>query len=264
MNLDLRELRESAAETLASVPAALVGRGVTRDDLVRDVGAMDLALHTVAAAELLVEGKPQGFFLNLSRAAENWSRLLARLAATAGAPPPASRSAAFLGAIAAADWERARSIARLAAGAFQDGEEYEDDFAWTQLLQQHVLGASPEALAKALEAVDRAGGADSYGDRADMLEAVWTGDLEAFMTGFRAAWAAHAEETERAATSPGTSSIELGPYRSLWLEGLAYLRLAEQRGLAVGAASFRYCPALARVPRTVELQPRDDAWIVRL
>ena len=252
MRLDLRDLRELAAEKLSALPAAVRAPEVTRDELVRDVGEMTWALHTIAAAELLIEGRPRGFYLNLSRAAENWRRLLARLAARGDKLPPASHSAAFLGAVAAADWDRAKEIARLSSSAWQggpQGEEYEEDFAWSHLLHQYVTGAQPEILADLAQSVRRAG-ADSYQDRLSLIEALWAGDAARFREAFELVWSSHAEEVETAARSPVASAVELGPYRSLWFEGLAYQRLGERRGFDVSASPLRYLPALASAART--------------
>lgn len=263
MKVDLRDLRELAAEKLSAFPAAVLAPEITRDELVRDVGEITWALHMIAAAELLIEGRPQGFFLNLSRAAENWRRLLARLAATGDGRPPASRSAAFLGAIAAADWDRASEIARLSSAAWREEEEYEDDFAWSHLLHQHLLGAKPEVLAELAASVRRAG-ADAYEDRVSLIEALWTGDAPRFREAFQLVWSSHGQEVEEAASSPVASAVDLGPHRYIWVEGLAYLRLAERRGLDLGTWSLRYLPALAGAARTVADQLGPDEWIVRL
>ena len=93
------------------------------------------------------------------------------------------------------------------------------------------------------------------------------GDAARFGEAFELVWSSHAEEVETAASSPAASAIELGPYRSLWFEGLAYQRLGERRGLDVSASPLRYLPAPASVARTPP-DPLDngehDEWIARL
>jgi len=252
MGLALRDLRDGAAETLEATLEAFQP-GSPREQLIADVQIIVRALHTTGVSMLLVEGKPQELFLDLCRAAENWRRLLAHLRWRKLDPPPASHLVPLYGAMAAGDWSLARGIASAAATRWQPGEEYEDDFDWASLLHHVVAGEIQAQLAPHLSQL-RHTGQDSYGGRLDVLQAIWSGDRDAFVSAFNAALAAHGEEMEESVQSFGTNKVELAPYRFVWLEGLALLRLSEQAGLDTRHERFLYCPPLARVRRTVEYQ----------
>lgn len=246
----LRDLRDGAAE-IAEATLDGFEPGAPREELVGDVEAIVRALHTTGVSMLLVEGKPQEFLLDLCRAAENWRRLLVHLRWRRLDLPPASHLAPLYGAMAAGDWSLARGIAASAATRWQPGEEYEDDFDWAALLHHCVTGEGQERLAPHVSQLRRTG-PEAYGDRLEVLQAIWSRDRDAFVSAFNAALAAHGEEMEEAVQSFGTNKVELAPYRFIWLEGLALLRLSEQAGIDTSDERFLYCPPLARVRRTVE------------
>src|SRR6185369_587277 len=129
MEIILRDLRESAAQTLDTNLATFDPRA-PRDELVADGQATCLALHTIGAAMLLVDGMPQAFFLDLCRAAENWRRLHGHLRKRKLTPPPATYAAPLFGALAADEPALARGIALAVATDWQEGAEYEEDFHW--------------------------------------------------------------------------------------------------------------------------------------
>jgi hypothetical protein len=256
MDLLLRDLRDGAAETLEATLEAFAP-GAPRERLIEDVQAICRALHTTGVSMLLVEGKPQEYFLDLCRAAENWRRLLEHLRGRELEAPPASYLAPLYGAMAAGEWELARGVAVAVATRWQPGEEYEDDFDWAALIHRCVAGAGQAQLAPYVGSLRRSG-QEAYGERLEVLQAIWSGDREAFLAAFRAVLAVHGEDMEEAVQSFNTGKLDLAPYRFVWLEGLALLRLAEEAGLETSSERFLYCPPLARVRRTVEYQ-RDQA-----
>jgi len=251
MEISLRDLREDAADALDDALARF-RPGAPREDLLAVAGEICLAHHTIGASMLLLEGQPQEYFLDLCRAAETWRRLLQHLRSRGLPPPPASASKPLLGAMAADHWPLAQGVARLSATAFQPGEEYEDDCDWAVLLAQTVAaGGDAAATAPYAERLLRSG-PDTYAGRLAVLEAIRARDGRRFAEVFGLAALAAAEETERIVGMAAIPVTELAPYRWIWLEGLALLRLAARAGLAVPGERFAGCPPLARVPRTAD------------
>ncbi len=230
--------------------------------LVRDVQDLCLHFHIIAVATLLVDGKPQGFFLNLCRAAENWRRLLAHLRRE-GAPLPASKHhAPLLGALAAGHWTLARQVAELSETRWLPGEEYRTEHVWSQVLQSLVVSGVGEgsALSPLLEAMDALGGEDME-DRALLVRALVESNESEFAKAFAHAALVRQEVIEKRAKLFTTPVTKFAPHRYLWLEGLALLRLAERAGFPMNEEHYLYCPPLARLPMTESY--RGD-WVIPL
>lgn len=261
MELDFRSLRQDSALALE----ALMGRiqpDAAREALVCDVRAACLHLHTLGVASLLVDGYPKDFFLNLGRAGESWRRLLALLRKRDEPPPPSTWNEPLLGAVAAGHWELAQNIAKDSATRWQpESGEYEDDFDWAVLLRELVASPAfePERTALLLSKLGQSG-TETYSERMALVEALRQRNGQSFFEAFEATRLAHGQLTEKLANSFTTHVEHFAPYRYLWFEGLALLRLGERAGLQ-SHDSYLYCPPLARVTMTV---PLDGAWIVPL
>jgi hypothetical protein len=213
--------------------------------LVKDVERLCLHFHVIAAAGLLVDADPEKLFVNLCRSAENWRRLLGHCGRQGWPRPPASRMAPLFGAVAAGAWPMAVAIAASAEPARSE-DEYEDEHRYALLFQELAAAGRPDPglLARRiadLEAVDEG----SHASRIALARALGAGDAAAFSEAFAGAHSAHERETERRARAFGTPHTAFAPYRYLWLEGLAWLRLGERAGLTV-EGEIRYCPPLAR------------------
>ncbi|KFA92784.1 hypothetical protein Q664_13060 [Archangium violaceum Cb vi76] len=233
-----------------------------RDNLVRNVDELCLRYHTLGVASLLLDGHPRDFFLALGRAAENWRRLLVHLRTRGERLPPATSHTPLLGAVAASHWELARGIVMASATERQaDIDEYEDDFDWALLLQQLIAPAErapgrTEALITQLER----SGADTYGERLEVARTLQGHEAQAFFDAFEQVLLAHEEQTEELASKSTTPFERFAPYRYLWLEGLALLRLGERAGFT-REDRIRYCPPLARLRMHV---PIDEDWLIPL
>lgn len=260
IELDLPSLREDAA---LSVDELLSGISSQMDQalLLSRTRALCRDFHMIGVATLLLDGEPQFFFLNLCRAAENWRQLLEHHASRGWGLPPASENVHLLGAMAAGQWNLARQVAERSSTVWQPSEEYEEDFAWACFMH-HLAGGEvvrtprlEEALAR-LEAV----AGEAYESRHALGRSLLSSDEHGFLEGFAAMVEAHEEQVELRASAFGTPVESFAPYRYIWFEGLALLRLAERVGFSVGDY-YTYCPPIARVPMT-EVYAGD--WTISL
>lgn len=249
--MNLSALRENSGDAVRQLLRDFdSSAGAT--ELMQQVDALCLHLRTIAAATLLVDGNPQGFFLNLCRAAENWRRLLAHLRRH-GLPRPASRrNLPLLGAVAAGHWELARGIAEASEHRWQPEEEYRSEYLAAQLLHALIL-EQHDTAARLLGELESSEEEASLG-RAALAHALLQADAPGFAQAFERAVLLRSEQVEQQARLFTTPVTRFAPERFLWLEGLALLRLAERAGLPTHEAYHLYCPPLARVPRTVLYQ----------
>jgi hypothetical protein len=249
---NLMSLRSDAAAELGR----LLERFQPREDratLLAQLDTIVLDLHTIAVATLLVDGNPQGFFLNLCRAAENWRRLHTLLHSRKLAPPPTTKLTPLLAALAAGHFELADALATAPTSERLVGEEYEDEFLWATLLR-HLARQTPPNMptVKALLTRLRKANKKEYGHRCDLVLALLARDRDSFAKAFEKARLEYELATEKRAASFTTPVTAFAPHRFLWLEGLALLRLGERAGFALEETDYRYCPPLARVPMTAK------------
>lgn len=260
----MSELATLVEDSLETLPGLLerFDLAADRDTLVRRVETVCKHFQVLATCALLLEGSTRYFHQNLVQSAENWRRLLSYLGRRSWTPPPATRNVPLLNALAAEQWALAAEIAAQSAQQWQRDEEYEDDFAWASVLQALVLPGSSggtvlsERLVK-LEAV----GAETQAHKLALARALMAKDGQGFHQAFDAAHAAYEEVTERQARARTLPRLDFLPHRSLWMEGLALLRLAERLGLPPPDTYLRYCPRLALGKSAVVLQP---SWLVPL
>jgi hypothetical protein len=258
----MSELETLVEDSLETLPGLLdrFNPAADRDTLVRRVDTLCQHFQVLATGALLLEGSTRYFFQNLVQAAENWRRLLTHLERRGWAPPPATQNVPFLNAVATEQWTLAAELAAHSARQWQPGEEYEDDFAWAEVLHALVLQGRPgdttERLAR-LEAV----GAETQAPKLAMARALLAGEGRDFQEAFGAAHAAYEEATERHAKMGTLPRRGFLPHRHVWMEGLALLRLAERAGLPPPDSYLRYCPRLALGKAPVEVQA---SWLVPL
>lgn len=221
--------------------------------------------HVLAAASLFADAKPAKFFLNLCRAAENWRCYLAFLDEKDQPKPPAFHQLALLGAVASGNWGLAQSIARLAKDQPTPGLEYEEEFLHARLWHHLCLHIKDDdkTFEQALKPWMTQLAACAEGTPAEVvavLEAVLADDSEDFDSAFETAVMSYEDWVEAKAKNFATPDAEFMPYRNLWLEGLALLRLARQRKMDI-EGDFPYCPLLAQGPMP---EPYQGDWAVQL
>ncbi|MFP2960101.1 hypothetical protein ACLEPN_20305 [Myxococcus sp. 1LA] len=256
---NLSALREDSGRAIVQLMRQ-VEPAASRERLVRTVDELCLHFHVVAVATLLVDGNPQGFFLNLCRAAENWRRLLTHCRLKQWALPASRYMEPLLGAVAAGHWSLARQVAELSEARWLPDEEYRSEHARAQLFQALVSPGTRDAVLPRVEALESLE-LETESDRAACARALLDGDPAAFSEAFRHAVLVHGEDIEKRAKLFTTPVTRFAPKRAIWLEGLALLRLSERADIASFDEHFQYCPPLARTPMTSRYA---GDWVVSL
>jgi hypothetical protein len=248
--MNLRAIRADAMDGLEELFAGF-RRDAEREELLRFYRQMSHGFVSVAVTTLLLDGQTQFFQLNLARLAENGVRLL-RLFRSRGLDlPPASEDLPLRTALTVGDFARADAIATLSR-ATRTEDEYEGEFLWARVLQLLSLAkydvSGLHALLDQLAAAD-----EDYEDRVAACRALLARDARAFEHAMFATHGAHGQKTEERAASFTTPAREFAPFRFVWIEGLALLRLGERAGVSM-ERDLRYCPHLARVPMAVKYE----------
>lgn len=255
----LAALREDSGRAILQLMRQ-VDPTASRDLLVRTVDELCVHFHVVAVATLLVDGNPQGFFLNLCRAAENWRRLLTHCRLKQWALPASRHMDPLLGAVAAGHWSLARQVAELSETRWLPDEEYRSEHARAQLFHVLVSPGTRDVVIPRVEALEGLG-LEPEADRAACARALLDGDADTFSAAFKHAVLVHGEDIEKRAKLFTTPVTRFAPKRAIWLEGLAWLRLSERADIASFDEHFQYCPPLARTPMTSQYA---GDWVVSL
>lgn len=251
--MDLEELAAQLAEYTATlVEAAEQQRSVA---VMRElVNRLCGHYRSLGILMLLNTGDSDPFFHGLIQSAVARRWYLDRCRAEGCLAEPARRASfvdPFLDAVAANQLPLARDIAGRSPDEWMEGHEYEDDFAYARALFDLVAPAGEDRTA-ALEATlsrfaqSLEGGSDP---RLDVCRALAARDQALFDDAF-ATLGAERERRLAEVADPKRDSIlaqdyDFEPNRRIWVEGLALLRLAVERGLRT-ASEYAGCPAIAR------------------
>jgi hypothetical protein len=172
----------------------------------------------------------------------------------------ASRHVPFADALAAGDLASARTIATLAPDFHQEGWEYEDDYLRSRFMHRLLLAPDDQPLLeRMLERWDAVaeGRPGPYHDLSHALlardEVLFDEALNAVLASRRVTFAEWRKTPEFRVE---IDAVDGG----LFVLGLAYLRLAELRGI-VTRPDYDSMPALARVPLGTPLPP-PGSWRV--
>jgi hypothetical protein len=232
----------SFAELANASPVPVSEMGRLCADLSRYYRALGIAI-------LLDEADPDGFFHWLIQSALTHKFFLDRCRVE-NKPNAPYRKASFLeplaDALAANQWKLAREIAALSPQQWQQGDEYEDDFAYARILGLLADPGAPDlaglqaALAQLERALEKAPSV-----RLDLCRALLARDAAAFGPAFEALLADHERAMEELSHSTHSTEAWFEPNRRIMVEGLAVLRLAEALQLPT-EPDYRLCPRLAR------------------
>lgn len=156
-----------------------------------------------------------------------------------------SKALPFFDAVAAGDFEGAGLIARHSRHSWGQGEEYEEDFLFVELLMhQFFLDAPPHTGEDMLERYEAAlqGSEDS---RLPVCRALLGGDTEAFNESLALLLSERSDEWAALDEGGALMAEESSTEGNLSVEGLALVRLAERKGMET-ERDYLHVPSVAR------------------
>lgn len=207
-------------------------------------------LRALAIIALVVKADSDRFFHNLIRSGTVRETFLARLKQAghqADHHLASSRLDGLLDAIAAGDIELAQRIAWLSPRQFEPQREYEDDFCYAQVLHRLVHGVSAASVYEPFLARHEAVLQGQPDPRLALCRALVTPSQADFDTAFADLLQARSDEIAAQVARSQLDEPQTVAERQVFVEGLAWLRLAERAGLRT-EAEYLYCPSSARVP----------------
>lgn len=219
--------------------------------------------RAIGICQLLIRADTDGFFHGLLRSALTWRWYLEGSLREGALGDPARKAsfvAPFADALVASRPQLAARLAELAPREWRPDYEYEDDYLFARFLFAAARGdpSSEGELPELLQRWERVleGGEDL---RLQVCEALTTRHSPGFDAAFLAL--VHEREARFAArANPEADGVaaydyDFVPNWRIWVEGLALLRLAEERGLEL-RAEYPTCPSIARSRVSVNL-PRS-------
>jgi hypothetical protein len=241
-------VEKNAALELEDALPALVSRALDA----RQVAAVCLRYRRIGICQLLGTGMPDGLFAWLSMSGHAF---LHWLEGVPDAKKIGSLSRPWFDVVACGDGTLAGAIARRAAPAFVQGEEYEEDFLYPRILMDRfALGKGAAELAPLLDRWDAL--ADGADPRAGVARAVVESNQQALDDAMPKLLAALGDEAA-AAAGPGAIPDE-ATTAGVSIELLALVQLARRAGLAV-EEDLPPAPSIAR--RVERFRPPPaDAW----
>ncbi|KYF90962.1 hypothetical protein BE20_03445 [Sorangium cellulosum] len=211
-------------------------------------------LEALGCCKLLLEMDPARFHRDLVWAGYARRRFLRRSAAEKNEVDhhlARSRCDSFFCAIAAGALALADEIGSLSPTVWIPEGEYEEDFAYFRFLHLFLRGAGPTA--PLVEQMKSALGASS--PRLAVVEAFEASDADAFEAAFTALVDDRNDRVDRDKTM-FSDDVTFAPRASVFVEGLALLRIAELRRLGPRQREYPRCPYAARAV-SVSPQPED-------
>jgi hypothetical protein len=238
--------REAALDLLKDHLSVIATKGPI-DELGDSFEEAEKCFQAIACSNLLLFADQERFRRNLVWVAYTRRRFLVRCRdeGVADFRRARSRSDAVFCSLAAADLSLAREVSDLSPMSWISDGEYEDDFAYHDVLH-HLISPTDRALtAGALDLFETALG-DSPTARLGICRALHDRDVIAFAETFRAFSEANAQamtkDRPRFADDP-----TFEPRSYVYVEGLALLRLAVESNLAIDDAEYPLCPSIGRL-----------------
>lgn len=249
----LAELREELIEGIQEELSIVAGDYPAAES----GGAYEQAaewLQALGICNLLLYASADRFYENLIRSGHTRRAFLQKCR---DEPDPSnhrlaiSRWESFFDAVAAEDLPLAREIVALSPAEWVRTGEYEDDFCYVRFLHQLVVGGSTadrEVLRSTLERFAAVlDGEASW--RWEVCGALYARDAARFEESFQALLASREAEMSALRSTPRAADPGFVPRSTVFVEGLALLRIAEAMGIPA-QREYPMCPSLARLPRT--------------
>jgi hypothetical protein len=158
----------------------------------------------------------------------------------------ASNNSPLFDALACAQFELAKELARLSPTIWRERQEYEDDFAYLHFLHSHLLAesATSEGLDPIIAQFEAALEGQSS-PRLDICKAFFQRDNEAFSVGFVKLIELRKKEVKEERKTATAEEAFFEPEARVFVEGLGLLKIAESLGFQT-EREYPMCPAPAR------------------
>jgi len=228
-------------------------------ELADQVQTLCQGFRVLAVAGLLVDADPEKWAVNLARSCKNHLGFIGHAQAKNWQPPRVSDMAPLFSALAGGHVDLAKEwVLRLGDQPRQE-IEYPAEHAYARMIMalsacpqqwKDVIGQSAEVMSDS--------GLELMNERAVLGLAMRDDDSRAFFKAFSDAVITREIQTERLARSFTTDWRSFVVERHVWIEGLAWLRLAAVRGWQRDR-DFLYCPALALDHRPA---PVTNDWVL--
>jgi hypothetical protein len=241
-------VEKNAALEIEDALPALVSRTLDA----HQVAAVCARYRRIGICQLLGSGMPDGFFTWLAMSAQAF---LHWLSGVPDAEKVGSLTRPWLDAVACGFGGLAQEIARCAAPAFTQGEEYEEDFLYLRVLMDRFsLGKDAAALAPLLDRWDAL--ADGKDPRAPLARALVQGDAQLLRDAMPALL--RELETESEAAFGPSALPDDAATAHVSIELLAVVQLAARAGFTL-EEDLPLAPSIARRVRWAK-PPGPDAW----
>jgi hypothetical protein len=166
-------------------------------------------------------------------------------------------AASMMDAMAAGDFDSAREIAAGSRRTWFQGEEYEEEFLFHDVIAQLELLGGPRSLIDEELARWEAALAGSPDPRLAVCQALAKGDAEAFDASLRTFLQEREQEYEALFADGALAPEDAMTEGKLSIVGVALARIADRHGLAI-APDYVHVPSLTRDRTPLGLSP--DAW----
>lgn len=253
--MSLSAVREDIIDQIKEDLAVIAGR-YPQAELGEVYEEATSCFQALGICNLLVSLDTEGFFRNLILSAYTRRHFLqqSRLAAN---PPDEhladehlaiSRNESFFDAIAAGEIGLACEIADLSPGEWIQDGEYEDDFCYYFFFHTYVRGfenPDRDILKKILDRFEKSLEGNPSA-RFTVCGAFFAKDQEAFREGFQELIRERESQLKNQSLK---GDLTFEPKSHVFVEGLALLRIAAKAGFRL-SEEYRYCPGIARAPRS--------------
>jgi hypothetical protein len=213
--------------------------------------------QAVGICELLLDAEVEEFFHHMIRSGRTRKWLLERARGWKDFRNKVlkpSNLRGFFGAVLALDWQLAKEIAELSGKEWDERVEYEDDFHYAQFLHRLAIDGAKAELARILNAYASALDGDEPA-RFRLCRGLMVEDRDSTLAAFEDLLEDRRKELK---TMSDTSILATDglfvPFSSVYVEGLAWLRLIERARMKT-LTDYVYCPSLARAPSLAPFKP---------
>lgn len=260
--MSLSDTREELIDSIQENLSVLLNR-VSIAKVGRELEEAALWLEALGICNLLIYGDTDRFYEHLIRSGHVRRYFLTRSEREGHVNDyqfAISRWDSFLDVVAVGHFSLAREIVSLSAIDLVAAGEYEDDFCCRYFMHQFIGPPSPtrDHGLQSTRARWRGWLGALASIRFDLCAALASEDEQAFAVSFDQLIAARRAEVVRHRRMALAAEITFEPRSLIYVEGLAFLRLAERLGFET-RSDYPMCPALARLPPSKALP--DDMFV---